>query len=72
MHSETIVLCHFNPVIVLYNIFTTLKPTLIWILFCTRIFVGSWNVGGIAPPKNLDMEDWLDTENNSSDIYVLG
>ncbi|XP_028805504.1 type IV inositol polyphosphate 5-phosphatase 9-like [Neltuma alba] len=38
----------------------------------TKIFVGSWNVGGIAPPKNLDMEDWLDTQNNSADIYVLG
>jgi len=39
---------------------------------CRRIFVGSWNIGGITPPKNLDMEDWLDTENNSADIYVLG
>ncbi|ESW24630.1 hypothetical protein PHAVU_004G146600 [Phaseolus vulgaris] len=37
-----------------------------------KIFVGSWNIGGITPPKNLDMEDWLDTENNSADIYVLG
>lgn len=38
----------------------------------TRIFVGSWNIGGIRPPKNLTMEDWLDTENKSADIYVLG
>ncbi|BAU02649.1 hypothetical protein VIGAN_11220600 [Vigna angularis var. angularis] len=37
-----------------------------------KIFVGSWNIGGITPPKNLDMEDWLDTGNNSADIYVLG
>ncbi|KAL5161400.1 Type IV inositol polyphosphate 5-phosphatase 9 [Glycine soja] len=37
-----------------------------------KIFVGSWNIGGITPPKNLDMEDWLDTQNNSADIYVLG
>ncbi|XP_061361796.1 type IV inositol polyphosphate 5-phosphatase 9-like [Gastrolobium bilobum] len=37
-----------------------------------KIFVGSWNIGGVAPPKNLDMEDWLDTQNNSADIYVLG
>ncbi|KAK4280631.1 hypothetical protein QN277_012233 [Acacia crassicarpa] len=37
-----------------------------------KIFVGSWNVGGIVPPKDLDMKDWLDTQNNSADIYVLG
>lgn len=37
-----------------------------------KIFVGSWNIGGITPPKNLGMEDWLDTQNNSADIYVLG
>ncbi|XP_054790102.1 type IV inositol polyphosphate 5-phosphatase 9-like [Prosopis cineraria] len=37
-----------------------------------KIFVGSWNVGGIAPPENLDMEDWLDMQNSSADIYVLG
>ncbi|XP_057446825.1 type IV inositol polyphosphate 5-phosphatase 9-like [Lotus japonicus] len=37
-----------------------------------RIFVGSWNIGGIEPPNNLDMEDWLDAGNNCADIYVLG
>ncbi|KAL1356959.1 hypothetical protein AAHE18_05G222400 [Arachis hypogaea] len=37
-----------------------------------KIFVGSWNVGGIQPPKNLDMEDWLEIQNNFPDIYVLG
>ncbi|KAI4352066.1 hypothetical protein L6164_006352 [Bauhinia variegata] len=38
----------------------------------TRIFLGSWNVGGVTPPEDLDIEDWLDRENNSADIYVLG
>lgn len=37
-----------------------------------RIFFGSWNIGGIAPPQNLVIEDWLDTQNDSADIYVLG
>ncbi|WJX68035.1 phosphoinositide 5-phosphatase [Trifolium repens] len=37
-----------------------------------KIFVGSWNIGGIAPPQNLDIEDWLDIQNDSADIYVLG
>eukprot|EP00257_Ricinus_communis_P026190 XP_025013604.1 type IV inositol polyphosphate 5-phosphatase 9 isoform X1 [Ricinus communis] len=36
-----------------------------------KIFVSTWNVGGIAPSEDLDMEDWLDTPNNC-DIYVLG
>ncbi|KAG5617636.1 hypothetical protein H5410_017460 [Solanum commersonii] len=36
------------------------------------LFVSSWNVGGIAPPSELNMEDLLHTENNLADIYVLG
>uniref|UniRef100_A0A7N0TGE4 Inositol polyphosphate-related phosphatase domain-containing protein n=1 Tax=Kalanchoe fedtschenkoi TaxID=63787 RepID=A0A7N0TGE4_KALFE len=37
-----------------------------------KIFASTWNVGGIAPPDDLVMEDWLDTQNNLCDIYVLG
>ncbi|KAG5233836.1 type inositol 1,4,5-trisphosphate phosphatase CVP [Salix suchowensis] len=37
-----------------------------------KIFVGSWNVGGIAPPDDLNMEDWLCAETEPADIYVLG
>ncbi|CAI0400102.1 unnamed protein product [Linum tenue] len=43
-----------------------------------KVFVGSWNVGGISPPEDLDLRDWLDVLNNdgagspSPDIYVLG
>lgn len=36
-----------------------------------RICVGTWNVGGKVPPDDLDIEDWLDT-NEPADIYVLG
>ncbi|WVZ92891.1 hypothetical protein U9M48_038926 [Paspalum notatum var. saurae] len=37
-----------------------------------RVFAGTWNVGGVAPPDGLDLEDWLDTKASSYDIYVLG
>ncbi|CAO2163311.1 unnamed protein product [Urochloa humidicola] len=37
-----------------------------------RVFAGTWNVGGEAPPDDLDLEDWLDTKAGSYDIYVLG
>jgi len=38
-----------------------------------RVFAGTWNVGGEAPPDDLDLEDWLDTKAGSyDDIYVLG
>ncbi|KAG8498733.1 hypothetical protein CXB51_005096 [Gossypium anomalum] len=37
-----------------------------------RIFVSTWNVGGVAPPEDLDIEDLLDTGNTSCEIYVLG
>ncbi|KAF8389666.1 hypothetical protein HHK36_024185 [Tetracentron sinense] len=37
-----------------------------------KVFVSTWNIGGIAPPEDLNMEDWLDTRANSCDIYVLG
>ncbi|KAA8532415.1 hypothetical protein F0562_032447 [Nyssa sinensis] len=37
-----------------------------------KVFVSTWNVGGVAPTDDLDMEDLLDTYKNSCDIYVLG
>ncbi|KAF8407559.1 hypothetical protein HHK36_006693 [Tetracentron sinense] len=37
-----------------------------------KVFVSTWNVGAITPAENLNMEDWLDTQSNSCDIYVLG
>ncbi|KAJ4960210.1 hypothetical protein NE237_020120 [Protea cynaroides] len=37
-----------------------------------KLFVSTWNVGGVAPPENLNLEDLLDTRNNPCDIYVLG
>ncbi|CAN6166859.1 unnamed protein product [Urochloa humidicola] len=37
-----------------------------------RVFASTWNVGGIAPSDDLDLEDWLDTRANTCDIYVLG
>ncbi|XP_051115904.1 type IV inositol polyphosphate 5-phosphatase 9-like [Andrographis paniculata] len=36
------------------------------------VFVSSWNVGGVVPPDNLNLEELLDTENTITDIYVLG
>ncbi|KAK9106592.1 hypothetical protein Syun_022603 [Stephania yunnanensis] len=32
----------------------------------------TWNVGGIIPPDDFDMEDLLETSNDICDIYVLG
>ncbi|KAI4339055.1 hypothetical protein MLD38_024038 [Melastoma candidum] len=38
-----------------------------------RIFVGTWNVGGISPPARMDLwEDWLGPLNDPSDVYVFG
>ncbi|KAJ9708628.1 hypothetical protein PVL29_000587 [Vitis rotundifolia] len=37
-----------------------------------KIFVSTWNVGGVAPPEGLDIEDWLGTCKTSCDIYVFG
>ncbi|XP_022954332.1 type IV inositol polyphosphate 5-phosphatase 9-like isoform X1 [Cucurbita moschata] len=34
-----------------------------------KVFVSTWNVGGVAPNQDLDMEDWVDS---SCDIYVFG
>ncbi|KAE8735050.1 Type I inositol 1,4,5-trisphosphate 5-phosphatase 1 [Hibiscus syriacus] len=36
-----------------------------------RIGVGTWNVGGKAPPDDLDIDDWIDM-NDPADIYVFG
>ncbi|OIW01885.1 hypothetical protein TanjilG_31067 [Lupinus angustifolius] len=37
-----------------------------------RVFVSTWNVGGIAPDEGLNIKDLLETCNESCDIYVLG
>ncbi|XP_072973100.1 type IV inositol polyphosphate 5-phosphatase 9-like [Typha angustifolia] len=37
-----------------------------------KVFVSTWNVGGVTPTDDLNLEDWLDIKNNSYDIYVLG
>lgn len=37
-----------------------------------KIFVSSWNVGGIVPPEDMDIEYWLDTKKYPADIYVFG
>jgi len=39
-------------------------------LFC-RVTIGTWNVAGRAPSKDLDIEDWLCT-NEPADIYIIG
>ncbi|KAK8956458.1 Type I inositol 1,4,5-trisphosphate 5-phosphatase 1 [Platanthera guangdongensis] len=36
-----------------------------------RICIGTWNVGGKVPHCDLDIEEWIDT-NEPADIYVLG
>ncbi|CAM6116533.1 unnamed protein product [Calypogeia fissa] len=36
-----------------------------------RIAVGTWNVAGRPPPTELDLDEWLDS-NEEADIYVLG
>lgn len=35
------------------------------------MFVGTWNVGGNSPNKDLDVRDWL-TTSSPADIYVIG
>ncbi|XP_068663801.1 type IV inositol polyphosphate 5-phosphatase 9-like [Aristolochia californica] len=37
-----------------------------------KLFVSTWNVGGVAPSDDLNLEDWLNIDNNPCDIYVLG
>ncbi|XP_017224748.1 type IV inositol polyphosphate 5-phosphatase 9 isoform X2 [Daucus carota subsp. sativus] len=38
-----------------------------------KVFVSTWNVGGVSPTDDLDMEDFQDTQNNAPcDIYVFG
>ncbi|KAJ3694136.1 hypothetical protein LUZ60_009616 [Juncus effusus] len=36
-----------------------------------KVCVSTWNVAGKAPPDNLDISSWLDT-NEPADIYVIG
>jgi hypothetical protein len=40
-------------------------------LLMYRICAGTWNVGSICPPSDLDIQEWLDTD-EPADIYALG
>ncbi|PVH36943.1 hypothetical protein PAHAL_6G203100 [Panicum hallii] len=37
-----------------------------------KVFGSRWNIGGIAPPDDLDLKELLDTATDYYDIYVLG
>ncbi|XP_028767069.1 type IV inositol polyphosphate 5-phosphatase 9-like [Neltuma alba] len=37
-----------------------------------KIFASTWNVGGLAPDKDLNIDDLLETSGTNCDIYVLG
>ncbi|KAG6650662.1 hypothetical protein CIPAW_06G058700 [Carya illinoinensis] len=37
-----------------------------------KVFVGTWNVGGVAPHDDLNIKDLIDLCNTSCDIYVFG
>nr|GEX22759.1 type IV inositol polyphosphate 5-phosphatase 3-like isoform X2 [Tanacetum cinerariifolium] len=36
-----------------------------------RVSVNTWNLGGVVPPEDLDISEWLDTD-HSADVYVIG
>ncbi|KAL9271037.1 Type IV inositol polyphosphate 5-phosphatase 9-like protein [Drosera capensis] len=40
--------------------------------FKYKLFVSTWNVGGVVPPDDLNLEELLETKTNDCDIYVLG
>ncbi|RCV45716.1 hypothetical protein SETIT_9G475400v2 [Setaria italica] len=37
-----------------------------------KLFASTWNVGGVAPPDDLDLSEWLDAGDGPYDVYVLG
>ena len=37
----------------------------------SRMFVGTWNVGGKSPHEGLNLRDWLRSP-APADVYVLG
>uniref|UniRef100_K4A0J8 Inositol polyphosphate-related phosphatase domain-containing protein n=1 Tax=Setaria italica TaxID=4555 RepID=K4A0J8_SETIT len=41
------------------------------IVVATRVMTGTWNVAGIAPSDDLDLDQWLCTQ-EPADLYVLG
>ena len=36
-----------------------------------RVTIGTWNVAGTIPDEDLDIDDWISSE-EPSDIYILG
>nr|XP_043627144.1 type IV inositol polyphosphate 5-phosphatase 9 [Erigeron canadensis] len=37
-----------------------------------KVFVSTWNVGGVSPSEDLNIDDLLDTCNTPCDVYVFG
>lgn len=59
-------------IIIIHNFFLISLGLFNLSILYLRLFASTWNVGGIPPSDALNLEDWLDTKNNSHDIYVLG
>lgn len=51
----------------LINIFLSHSYNLVFSSW--RVFVSTWNVGGVEPQQDMNIKDWIDT---SCDIYVFG
>lgn len=43
-----------------------------YVLFFYRVFVNTWNVGGVVPSDDFNVDDLLATCHTSCDIYVFG
>lgn len=43
-----------------------------WKLFLYRMTIGTWNVAGKIPDEDLEIDDWLCTEEEPADIYIIG
>lgn len=44
----------------------------LWFNTESRMFVGTWNVGGRAPHGGLNLRDWLMSTPFPADVYVIG
>lgn len=44
----------------------------LWKLFLYRVTIGTWNVAGKIPDEDLEIDDWLCTEEQPADMYIIG
>lgn len=63
--------CFLFPRLICSQALNSSKMEVLFIFSIHRTIIGTWNVAGRLPDENIDIDDWLCTE-EPADMYIIG